>query len=272
MTKNYHEKLALFMYDWIKKEKRITEDYVKLFLNIACKQNELEDYLKKVSFLCRNRYEYNPINNHFYFSLKSLLESFVEKGVMYKWKTFERKSAEYFYVSDYLLHELEHIQDFKNCFGKEESLKVKISRLCFDTEIGYKKAKKPIEKKIWLLKDKQKEKIYQKNYRYCPLERFANLNSLRMLIQIAESLELFELKRYYLYCLYEQMIDSYEKKKNPTLYYLTQIGFQQEARLIQEEIPHLSFEERLELGLFLSKNEQHLLKRKISKQISWFNE
>lgn len=254
------------MYDWIKKEKRITEDYVKIFLNIACKHNELEDYLKKVSFLCRNCYEYNPINAHLYFSLKSLLESFVEKGVMYKWKDFERKSAEYFYVNEYLLHELEHIQDFKNCFGEEESLKVKISRLCFDTEIGYKKAKKPLDKRIWLLKDKQKEKKYQKNYNYSPLERFANLNSIKVIIQIAESLELSELRNYYLYYLYEQMIESYEKKENPTFYYLTQMGYQLDTFFIQKEIPNLSFNERLELGLFLSEEERYQLKRKIDKQ------
>ncbi len=272
MTKNYPEKLACFTYNWMKKDKRITKEYVKIFLTIACKNFELESYLKNISFTCRNRYEYNPINSSLSFSLKDLLESFLEIGIMYKWDTLERESYEYFYVNEYLLHELEHIHDFKNCFELKENFKIKISRLCFDTEIGYSKAKNPLEQKIWLLKDKEKEKKYQKNYSYSPIERFANLNSIKILIQMAEILELSEIKYYYLYKLYEQMIDNYERKENPTLYYLNQMGYIREANEIRNEMPNLSFEERLNLGLFISKEEQHQLKRSFYKKIPWFNE
>lgn len=272
MTVEEYQILAKFTFDWIKNEKRITKEYVKLFLSRLSKINHLESFLKTISFSCKNRYEYDPIKETLFFSLKDLLENFVEIGLMYKWSPFERDCALYFYVNEYLLHEIEHIKDFKNCYGKEENLKVRISRICYDTEIGYKKAKTTLEKQIWLVKDKQKEKKYQKNYNYCPLERFANVNSLHTMIKMAEFLKLEELNYYYLYKLYEQLIEIYEKIENPTAYYLSQMGYQEEALKIQKEIPNLSFEERLELGLEISKKEQNELKRRIYKKIPWFKQ
>ena len=122
----------------------------------------------------------------------------------------------------------------------------------------------------WLKKDKQKEKIYQKNYDASPLEHFANLNSLIELIKMADFLEVQELKNYYLYKLYENLIESYEKRKSPTFYYLKRIGYSEEARNLKEKESTYSFNKRINLGLSITDEEQEVLKRTLYDKITWF--
>lgn len=270
MTKELNERLAKFTFDWMKKGKRINPEYIKKFISIAEYYEELGEYLKTINFIGFNKYEYEPITGRLTFSLKDLLKNYYEVDCMYKWEDRAKDLAEYFYVNEGLLHELEHIKDFKSCFDKSECLKTRICKCCYDTEIHYRQAKSFQEKLYWLKKDKQKEKVYQKNYDASPLEHFANLNSLKELIKMADFLEVPELKNYYLYKLYEQLIESYEKRANPTIYYLKTIGFSEEARKIKEKEATFSFNKRINLGLSITEEEQEILKHTLHNKSAWF--
>ncbi|MCI9280271.1 MAG: hypothetical protein HFJ02_05695 [Bacilli bacterium] len=270
MTKELNETLAKFTFDWMKKGDRINPMYVRKFISIAQYYEGLEEYLKTIHFISFNKYEYEPLTGCLTFSLKDLLKNYYEVGCMYKWEETARDLAEYFFVNAYILHELEHINDFKRCFEKRENVKTRICKYCYNTEIRYRKAKTFQEKLYWLKKDKQKEKIYQKNYDASPLEHFANLNSLIELIKMADFLEVQELKNYYLYKLYENLIESYEKRKSPTFYYLKRIGYSEEARKLKEKESTYSFNKRINLGLSITDEEQEVLKRTLYDKITWF--
>ena len=87
---------------------------------------------------------------------------------------------------------------------------------------------------------------------------------------MADFLEVQELKNYYLYKLYENLIESYEKRKSPTFYYLKRIGYSEEARKLKEKESTYSFNKRINLGLSITDEEQEVLKRTLYDKITWF--
>ena len=190
-------KLNKLLTDYCKKEKATDQEFLYSAINIVSKSRKYGKYLKDVEFSTKE--DKNAVAEYRYFD---------KKMIVYPIENNKNKSITSNNIMNLriVLHELEHVGQFKLCFeGREESIRKNLLRISFEKEFilneidninKFKITKdqlKQLENKVkyveWLIK------MYPKMYQYLPCERMAEIDSFKTILKIIDKSSLPEVKK-----------------------------------------------------------------------------
>lgn len=172
--------------------------------------------------------------------------------------------------------------------GKDPNLEIKILKLEIEERIKRTKLMNNFVKRIFeeetidsneymqimgkakkiINAQKKEDKIYKKYYSYSSLERYAKIKVKEELILLFDLMKDNLISLFETYALREFLLNNY-KSLAPTIYYLKKCKKdKKQIKLIEEESKSLNIEERLRLGLRLTKNEYQLMHNQLlNKQV-----
>ena len=261
---SYLEELAKLAYDAAKQNKKITPNYIDKIVEIVCDHKDLANYLHTIEFSGNQDIYYDAVLGVIGVDLKYLFSIINEvKPSTITWGKKEQKLLKYLSVNQFILHELEHTSQFKKRYEPDNTLQYQIIKSSFQIEhnllFNYNNS---FQRCFYKFERVIKEGLYLIFYDICPLERLAEVNSLKDSIKTSQILECNHLSRYFHTLLYDKYLASYEYCSNPTVCYFIGLGDLKAILTILKFIKSLDFKTRLELGLNLTKPEQnHLIKK-----------
>ncbi len=225
---------------------------------------EVSDYVQKIVF--KNKY---IINSNVYEAdyrqdikaieiyLRGIKTNFLELCPLFYQFEDEKNIAigKYLYCAFNIFHECIHALQYKNYDNGKNDWETKIITP-FLTDLNQETSKKH----LFLFREQMKhlQKAYEL-YDYSPLERYANAHALYKIVAMCEALQTEPTYKMFMYLLYSNYLNPYEELNEPTIYFLEQLGYHQVVLELKSHESEFDFDDRVNLGLYLSKKEKNQL-------------
>ena len=276
------EKLLSLIYNYSINGKLVDKEYIKKFIDIVVNSESLEKYVLDLQILSPEKKlpegciaSYIPVNKTIYFDFNNINKRLNERD---KYHVLFNEEEQIFYknsfVSQFILHELEHANQYR-IMDSEESLEAEILKLgkhdLDDDEIN-KLQEKGYSTAALIVYILEKRRIYMEFYLKSPVERLAEIKSHQEMIILLSNIKgivpnLFDFEQA---AKIESLLQgfAYEDGKviSPTIFYLKKMGEEQALKnfdwydedyfkALEKSKTNYSLADRLKYGLMIDESE-----------------
>lgn len=275
MVERVSEPLTRFLFDSLQTKREIDESFIAEVIEFVVNALSLNEYVRDYKInnkpwngsdeILTAEYIYN--NKRIKFNLQCALEFYKHNSKNLRLDSFEKIAIIYDRVIKSLLHELEHANQCKKIIARDQSLEgIIISNSNMNTILAINSTyyEKLIlagysEKEIYLY-FAEKERRYNKYYKYDPSERLAEYYSHKTMATILKELgTLPNISYFECLKLCQNYIKGYIDGVVPTKFYFKMLGLSDFWPKILLQSQNLDFETRVSLGLPISKEEYKYL-------------
>lgn len=268
--KEYTEDLIKLTCDYILKSKQIDHNFVDKLADIVVNGEKLNAYVKNVkikNYISCVAANYQLESGIIEMNLKTLHKNFLDLYFHnYSVSEMETEYERCFFVERAFLHECFRAKQLKMCYEQPDDLESKILLPAFAPFI---QAKEEFNnQKSFLKKMALSLPIYKivsssiQDYAFYPSERLADIESYKIILEMAKNFLLRKVYFYNEYQLYDAYLDAYTEEGSSILTYLYNMGCWDVAEDMKEITKDLNFDDRLLLGLDICDENLNKLVRK----------
>ena len=259
--------LLRLIYEYIKNRKEMDETFVNKIIEIVVNNKELNPYIKGIIITnepLESVDEFTSASFNYYsrklrMNLQGTIEFSQYLSKFYPFTKAEKILYQYFFITQIILHELEHVNQLQKEINKEDDIETSI--------ISAANRYMNISSNLFInnLSDyiRKSQMLYKKYYRFAPTERLADYYSYCAIIEMLKELQGKDssLIRYEWMKLKETCLSGYDDVSNPTKFYLEQTGSSEYWPEIKEKASTLTWMEKLIYGLEVPQEKLHQLKK-----------
>jgi hypothetical protein len=268
-------RLISLIYDYVKNNRVLDQNFINSILDVVIYELELNDYIidsKIINVPGKSRKRYLMANYDFYsriieVNLQVALERLKEEAKKLRLSSIETSYFIAKELAEAILHELEHAHQVKEYDRDGNNLESLIIKRAFAH-------KTIIRSDILLLlmngySEKELLTRYKtikrgiKYYKYDPLERLADYHALNYIKEILKELNVGDRIMLHTYCEeYKNYIRGYKLQKEPTKFFLAKVGGFEYWQEIERLSTDCDLKTRLSLGLSITKDEYQELENR----------
>lgn len=252
--------ISKLIFDYAKQNKQIDKVFINKIIELYVSYKGLHDFLKQIVFeqhRIGNPASYYMLKREISIDFEECLRYINELICIYNFGGVEEILYKYFQFVHILLHKLEHAGQFKTAIkdsGIESSLIIG-SNYRFQVLLG----KIPSENVKQFIT--YKTNVYHDNWKCCPTERLAEINSNYICEKcthiLGKSVE--KLIDSFQFVYFDSLIGAYESVEIPTKFYMEQLGFNEYYPIIAEQGAKLDWHNRTKYGLYLADAEKYAI-------------
>lgn len=268
-------RLISLIYDYVKNNRVLDQNFINSILDVVIYELELNDYIidsKIINVPGKSRKRYLMANYDFYsriieVNLQVALERLKEEAKKLRLSSIETSYFIAKELAEAILHESEHAHQVKEYDRDGNNLESLIIKRAFAH-------KTIIRSDILLLlmngySEKELLTRYKtikrgiKYYKYDPLERLADYHALNYIKEILKELNVGDRIMLHTYCEeYKNYIRGYKLQKEPTKFFLAKVGGFDYWQEIERLSTDCDLKTRLSLGLSITKDEYQELENR----------
>ncbi len=268
-------RLISLIYDYVKNNRVLDQNFINSILDVVINELELNDYIidsKIINVPGKSRKRYLMANYDFYsriieINLQVALERLKEEAKKLRLSSIETSYFIAKELAEAILHESEHVHQVKEYDRDGNNLESLIIKRAFAH-------KTIIRSDILLLlmngySEKELLTRYKtikrgiKYYKYDPLERLADYHALNYIKEILKELNVGNRIMLHTYCEeYKNYIRGYKLQKEPTKFFLAKVGGFDYWQEIERLSTDCDLKTRLSLGLSITKDEYQELENR----------
>ncbi len=260
-----NEEILRLLFDYSKKGKIVDLNYINKLIEIVVNKRKLSSFIDEVNTLTVHEEKpsisasYNSINKKLSIYKLGMTEQIKLHGKKYieMFNKVERLFFTNLIVTQIILHELEHVLQYKNTIISPSDKDINIKWVIIALSYG--------------LNIRKDMKLYKTLYRDAPQERIAEIDSYLTLMETLNPVKfhLPNIQDYIMGKMYENLLRGYVYDSSPTIEFFNIIGGERkelfDCYLLCHNIEDLPFSERIYNGLDITDKEYGYVLKKYLK-------